>query len=35
MSISSHPFETAKIREIAFRALLTQDGTQQLEVARA
>jgi hypothetical protein len=35
MSISWHPCETAKICEIAFRALLTQDGTQQLEMVRA
>jgi hypothetical protein len=30
-----HPFETAKIGEITFRALLTQDGAGQLELARA
>jgi hypothetical protein len=27
--------ETAKIREIMFRTLLTEDGAQQLELVRA
>jgi len=30
-----HPSETAKICDIAFRALLTQDGARQLELVRA
>jgi hypothetical protein len=32
---SWHRFETAKIPEIAFRALLTQGGARQLELVRA
>jgi hypothetical protein len=35
MSISWHPRETAKISEIAIRALLTQDGAQHLKLVRA
>jgi hypothetical protein len=29
-----HPCESAQTPEITFRALLTQDGTQQLEMVR-
>jgi hypothetical protein len=35
LSTSWHRFESAKIPEIAFRALLTQDGARELELARA
>jgi hypothetical protein len=34
MSISWHPFETAKIPEIRFRALLTE-GASEVELALA
>jgi hypothetical protein len=30
-----HPFETAKIPEIMFRALLTENGVERVELARA
>jgi hypothetical protein len=33
--MSWHPFESAKTPEIAFRALLTEDGARQLELVRA
>jgi hypothetical protein len=29
-----HPFETAKIPEIAFRALLTECGAERLELVK-
>jgi hypothetical protein len=34
MSISWHPFETAKISEITFRALLSESGPGQIVLAR-
>jgi hypothetical protein len=33
--MSWHPFESAKICEITFRALLTQDGARHVELVRA
>jgi hypothetical protein len=35
MPISWHPFETAKEREITFRALLTESGLDPIVLARA
>jgi hypothetical protein len=34
-STSCHPRETAKLAELRFRALLTEDGAEWLELARA